>query len=155
MTIIALVVGILDSSSYFWLLPKHFKNKMLFFLTLWCYIITTLLWWYNITTPMWCYSCDVILIKNIFVMLFRFFLCDVKFCDDVIHPPVVEPRSMAAWIITSHVKLQLKLRDPKTGILCPGANLKKHWPRKDIISSWKSPTQIAVNVIQKKNSCLT
>ena len=49
---------------------------MLLLITLWCYIITSLLWWYNITTLMWCYFCDVILISNIFVMLFWFFFCD-------------------------------------------------------------------------------
>jgi hypothetical protein len=54
--------------------------------SLWCYIITTLLWWYNITTLLWWYSCDVILTLNFFVMLFWLFLCDVNFCDDIIHP---------------------------------------------------------------------
>ncbi len=35
----------------------------------------------NIITLMWNFFCDVILILNIFVRLFRFF-----FCDDFIHP---------------------------------------------------------------------
>ncbi len=51
-----------------------------------CYIITALLWWYNITTLLWWYSCDVILTLIFFVMLFWLFLCDVNFCDDIIHP---------------------------------------------------------------------
>ncbi len=62
-----------------------------------CYIITALLWWYNITTLLWWYSCDVILTLNFYVMLFWLFLCDVNFCDDIIHP-LFDQRNIALSI---------------------------------------------------------